>query len=162
MDSAEVLTSLRSFVETTQAFIGPLTLSRYHAPIDARNFHLEYKALSQELGDQDGRVSGLYVYHAKKNGVVLYVGISNDIYTRFLQHIGPGYAFGESGSFPHFKLVELYHSWCSEEAAYTLKSGDFFVEAIRVQPFEAARLLEAFILYRGFVMSSKPELNASF
>ncbi|WP_367025846.1 GIY-YIG nuclease family protein [Methylococcus sp. ANG] len=162
MDIKEALKSLISFVETNQELIGPISLSRYKSPIDACNFHLEYKALSQELGNQDGRVEGIYLYYSKDDDVILYVGISNDIYTRFLRHIGRGFSFGEKCSFPNFDLIEMYQGWCSDEAKQILRSGAFFVEAIRVHPFEAARLLESFIIYRGFFKGSKPELNVTF
>ena len=94
--------------------------------------------------------------------MILYIGKAQDIYTRFLGHIGKGYSFGQDCHFNNFGLIEKYKGWCSDEAKRILTSGKFQVEVIRVQPFEAVSLLESFLIYYGFVKDKKPELNVDF
>ncbi len=162
MEQKTALHALKSFADVNQGLLGSIAITPHEKAIDACKFHVEYKELSQNLGDAEGRVSGLYLYYSKQDEIVLYIGIAKDIYTRFLDHIGKGFSFGEDCSFPNFDLIEKYKGWCSNEAQRILTSGDFMVHAIRVEPFNAASLLESFLIYYGDSKGCKPELNVSF
>lgn len=148
----DFVAALREFVDISERIIGKVNLKIYD-PIKASEFNLHYKKIDPG--------NGIYVFFDHSDNRVVYVGISNNIFKRFLDHIGTGYKFEQENSFPNFTLVEKYH-WAREETKNLLRSGNFMVQVIDVDPPDSSRLLEAFLIYYGSHNNSRPELNASF
>lgn len=151
------MTPIESFLQATRTFANnvrplfPEFQIDCYEPITAKHFHQRYKELNTGVG--------VYLFVAPESGRVLYVGESLNIYGRFLQHIGRGYRFGEHDEcFPNFGLAVMYH-WAQDETKKVLKSGNFYVHALEVEPPEMRWLLESFLIAYGRSHKIPSEFN---
>lgn len=141
---------VKSFAEGVSSFVGVFELVEYE-PILAKQFHQTYKELKTG--------TGIYIFADPDSGRVLYVGESENIFGRFIRHIGSGYKFGGEGEcFPNFGLAKIYH-WAKPETKQILRSGNFNVFALEVNPPQMRWLLESFLIAYGRANGSPPELN---
>lgn len=155
------MTQIDKFLEAANIFVGNINplikieIKPYRCnPISANNFNESYKELEPS--------GGVYLFVAPESGRVLYVGQSTNIWGRFLQHIGTRYQFGENKEcFPNFGLAAMYH-WAQPETKQILRSGNFHVYALGVDPLEMRWLLESFLIaYGRSEYENTPELNVN-
>ncbi len=111
-------------------------------PIDAAKFPYQFE---KNIGDYK---SGVYIFWSKKNNIILYIGISNDIPGRFWKHKGTNFSWTVNGSKAFFPNIFKDQNWLSQEKKDILRNAEFYVTAITLKPFNVAHLLESFLILK--------------
>lgn len=125
--------------------------------IDAAKFPDEYES---KIGQNR---KGMYVFSSKRNGRILYVGISEDVVSRFWQHIGTGVSWERNGikaSFPSCEIVAGRH-WLKNEVVDIFKTAAFHVTFIIPEPSEIKGLFETYVVFFGIMNNDKPDINVA-
>ncbi|MCC7280322.1 MAG: hypothetical protein IT487_18670 [Chromatiaceae bacterium] len=145
----DFLQAASSFAQTTTPYVGLFGITTCNL-ILARQFN-QHRELD--------KVPGVYIFSVPESGRVLYIGESEGLFGRFIQHSGRAARFNTDGEcFPNFDLIKNYH-WATPETKQVIKSGNFHVHVILVEPPTMRWLLESFLIAYGRANGNPPELN---
>jgi len=149
---------LNSFIEKNRNDLGDIILEISDSPlIDISIFPDEEYKLPKSN-------KGIYLFFCKQTDKLLYIGISTNLSKRIYKHIGPGFSWSRGHNKAHFPNVTLTdgRSWVSDQTKTFFQNAEINIITIGVDPPEASRLLESYIIFYCFNKKEKPELNVEF
>ncbi|MEJ7137193.1 GIY-YIG nuclease family protein [Amphibiibacter pelophylacis] len=114
--------------------------------------------IDQILGDDR---NGLYVFFSPVDGKIHYVGISNDVVSRFYKHISGGFSWARNGNpakFPDCSLIRE-REWLDSEVRELFTNAKFQVKFVIPTEKAVKELLESYLIYYASDSGGKISIN---
>ena len=149
---------LDDFKSSIEKLINKSITYQISKKIDAARFPYEYES---KIGTNR---KGMYIFSSKRDGRIIYVGISEDVVNRFWQHKGANFSWETTESkaaFPNSELVAGRH-WLNDDTVNIFKSASFYVTFIIPDPAEIRGLFETYIVFYGAIHNDKPDINVAY
>jgi hypothetical protein len=104
---------------------------------------------------------GIYCFYSPIDNKIHYVGISNDVVSRFYKHIGSNFSWTRNGNvakFPNCALTRRRH-WLEKEVHDLFENAKFKVKFVIPEEKEAKEVIESFLIYYSWAMGEKFSVN---